>query len=180
MNGCDRPLGAYHNVVRWVNRSSFSIRPPPARVAGKAYTRAQRPHSSAYQNQTHKMHAQALQKSNSHSHVQAYANAPGAGTVAGAGRLAIPGTDGLFVDPGWYGTVVVEAEGTNEGLADLQERCGPGVFPPRIVAGSGAGSGNGEAKRVFRILRERRWVFRCFVLVVLTVRGYQSTWRDLD
>lgn len=67
-------------------------------------------------------------------------------------RLVIPGTDGVCVDPGWYGTVVVEAEGTNEGLADLQARCGPGVFPPR--AGKAVGVG-GESLRVFRVLRER-------------------------
>ncbi|EDR00457.1 uncharacterized protein LACBIDRAFT_313353 [Laccaria bicolor S238N-H82] len=29
----------------------------------------------------------------------------------------------------WYGTIVVEMEGTNEALAVLQEWCGPGVFP---------------------------------------------------
>ena len=31
------------------------------------------------------------------------------------------------VDPAWEGVVVIEAEGTNEGLADLQARCGPSV-----------------------------------------------------
>ena len=72
-----------------------------------------------------------------------------------ARRLVIPGTDGVCVDLGWYGTVVVEAEGTNEGLADLQARCGPGVFPPR--AGKAIGSG-GDSLRVFRVLRERRLV----------------------
>jgi hypothetical protein len=45
-------------------------------------------------------------------------------------RIGIPHAD-LFIDPGWYGAVV-EAEGTNEGLADLQERCAStGIFPPR-------------------------------------------------
>ncbi|KAG6877365.1 hypothetical protein C0995_007647, partial [Termitomyces sp. Mi166 len=39
-------------------------------------------------------------------------------------RVPIP-ESGLFVDPGWYGTIVVETEGTNEALADLQDRCGP-------------------------------------------------------
>jgi hypothetical protein len=63
----------------------------------------------------------------------------------------IPGTE-LCVDAGWYGTVVVEAEGTNEGLADLQARCGIGVFP---VRSGGKGKDNG-AKKVFRILREKR------------------------
>ncbi|KAG9031285.1 hypothetical protein FRB95_002925 [Tulasnella sp. JGI-2019a] len=32
-----------------------------------------------------------------------------------------------MVDPGWYGTIVIEAEGTNEGLADLQARVGNAV-----------------------------------------------------
>ena len=64
------------------------------------------------------------------------------------------------MDPGWYGTVFVEAEGTNEGLADLQDRCGEGVFPPRARGKLGGASRMGtkemEAKKVFRILRERR------------------------
>jgi len=67
----------------------------------------------------------------------------------------------MTTDAGWYGTVVVEAEGTNEGLADLQERCGPGVFPPRAGGKIGGGGGNSYSKeaeslKVFRILRERR------------------------
>ena len=49
-------------------------------------------------------------------------------------RIPIADTDNtLFVDSGWHGTVVVETEGTNEALADLQERRGPGVFPPRYT-----------------------------------------------
>lgn len=60
------------------------------------------------------------------------------------------------MDSGWYGTVVVETEGTNESLADLQERCGPGAFPPR--AGE-HGRRENEARLVFRILRERRYGF---------------------
>ncbi|KDQ53964.1 hypothetical protein JAAARDRAFT_136225 [Jaapia argillacea MUCL 33604] len=62
-------------------------------------------------------------------------------------RIPIPGTS-LVIDPGWYGTVVIEAEGTNEGLADLQNRC-KGAFPPR------AGSQKREGSRVFKILREK-------------------------
>jgi hypothetical protein len=73
-------------------------------------------------------------------------------------RIPIPGTDGLFVDLGWYGTVIVEAEGTNEGLADLQERCGPGAFPPHTSLANGTyGSERPrDDLKVFRILRERR------------------------
>lgn len=63
----------------------------------------------------------------------------------------------MFVDPGWYGTVVVETEGTNESLADLQDRCGPGAFPPRVAKVAGS-SKDKDSKMVFRILRERRFV----------------------
>ena len=67
------------------------------------------------------------------------------------GRAAIPHTNPpLYVDPAWHGSVVVETEGTNEGLADLQERCG-GAFPPRAGADPGR-----RPCRVFRLLRERR------------------------
>ncbi|KAJ7868830.1 hypothetical protein B0H13DRAFT_2558192 [Mycena leptocephala] len=55
--------------------------------------------------------------------------------------LPIPETAGLFVDPGWYGTVVVETEGTNEALADLQDRR--------------AAQEHKDAKKVFKILREK-------------------------
>ncbi|KAH9925787.1 uncharacterized protein B0H18DRAFT_1008346 [Fomitopsis serialis] len=60
-----------------------------------------------------------------------------------------------LVDPGWYGRVVVEAEGTNEGLADLQKRCGS-AFPPRAVgARAGGEQATQERSFVFRILREK-------------------------
>ena len=74
-----------------------------------------------------------------------------------APRIAIPNTK-LFVDPGWYGTVVMEAEGTNEGLADLQERCGSGVFPPRAknVIPNPGNLKPRDGKKVFRLLREKR------------------------
>lgn len=76
-------------------------------------------------------------------------------------RIPIPDTDNLFVDSGWHGTVVVETEGTNEALGDLQERCGRGVFPPRFkgVTSSQHPEINRiqtENKKVFRILREKR------------------------
>jgi hypothetical protein len=61
----------------------------------------------------------------------------------------------MTVDTGWYGTVVVEAEGTDEGLTDLQDRCGPGVFPPRVRGVPLSAKAMG-AKKVFRILREKR------------------------
>lgn len=74
-------------------------------------------------------------------------------------RIPIPDTN-LFVDPGWYGTIVVETEGTNESLADLQDRCGPGAFPPRAtrVNGHKPSAMDRENKLVFRILREKRYV----------------------
>lgn len=74
-------------------------------------------------------------------------------------RIPIPDTDNLFIDHGWYGTIVVETEGTNEALADLQERCGPRAFPPRPRALTIAqAKALGEVKKVYRILREKRCV----------------------
>lgn len=81
----------------------------------------------------------------------------------------------LFIHGDWAGTIVVESEGTNEGLAELQERCGS-AFPlfrrtsssmsiasASIASQNGSGSlvngnGNGRGKeksRVWRLLRER-------------------------
>ena len=78
--------------------------------------------------------------------------------------IPIPSTS-LSVDPGWFGTIIVEAEGTNEGLADLQARCKRG-FPPRAVgtevhAVNGHVNGSAPKKsqgKVYRLLRERRFV----------------------
>ncbi|KAL4063835.1 hypothetical protein V8B97DRAFT_2053041 [Scleroderma yunnanense] len=75
-----------------------------------------------------------------------------------AQRVPIPNVPGFFVDPNWYGKVVVEAEGTNEGLVDLQERCGPGVFPPHVetIAKKIRGTrDNAQAKKMWRVVRER-------------------------
>ena len=58
------------------------------------------------------------------------------------------------VDPGWEGALVIEAEGTNEGLADLQLRCGMEWFKPQ----PGVQPKQGDGGRVFRLLRERRCV----------------------
>ena len=115
------PQGAIHNVVRWVHRSSFVIRPPRGGPA-------------QYSHQ-------------------------GGRTQVLVPRIPIPDADNLFVDSGWYGTIVVEIEGTNEALADLQERCGPGAFPPRSRGLNHHPQMNQiqiENKKVFRILREKR------------------------
>ncbi|OSD07928.1 hypothetical protein PYCCODRAFT_1441746 [Trametes coccinea BRFM310] len=114
----ETPQGGHHMVVRWVHRSSFTIRPP----AGGKPLRITVPRDVG----------------------------PG------------PGPGGAwFVDPGWYGTVVVEAEGTNEGLADLQARC-RGAFPARVASPAATAglsperAAREEAQRcVFRILREK-------------------------
>ncbi|PPQ78470.1 hypothetical protein CVT25_011865 [Psilocybe cyanescens] len=109
----ETPQGAYHNVVRWVHRSSFSIRPPRG---------PNRYNKGAPFN----------------------------------GRIPIPDSNNQFVDSGWYGTIVVETEGTNEALADLQDRCGPGAFPPRPRGVTGQISqAQIENRKVFRILREK-------------------------
>ncbi|KAG6332859.1 hypothetical protein ID866_6229 [Astraeus odoratus] len=122
----ETPHGVMHDVVRWVHRSSFKIRPPA--------------------NSSH----------NDHAYAHLYGSYPH--LIPHGQRLPVPNVTGFFVDPHWYGTVIVEAEGTNEGLADLQERCGPGVFPPRAEAISrkvrGAKEGT-EAKRVWRVVREK-------------------------
>jgi hypothetical protein len=106
----ETPQGALRNVVRWVHRSSFVVRPLSNTVRMKGFE-----------------------------------------------RIPIPDYNGLFVDPGWYGTIVVETEGTNESLADLQDRCGPGVFPPRAtgVAGQLGINPAADARKVFRVLREK-------------------------
>ena len=127
------PQGAIHNVVRWVHRSSFSIRPHrgPPRYSNNTSNNQQR------------------------------------GPLPANGRIPIPESNTLFVDPGWYGTIVVETEGTNEALADLQERCGPGAFPPRArgVNGHHVMQAQVENRKVFRILREKRFVLPFFSFV---------------
>ncbi|KAI0826711.1 hypothetical protein BC628DRAFT_1410279 [Trametes gibbosa] len=110
----ETPQGGHHMVVRWLHRSSFTVRP----AADGKRLRLIVPRDVG----------------------------PG------------PGPGGAwFIDPGWFGTVVVEAEGTNEGLADLQARC-RGAFPPRAVGAplSPERAARMEAQRsVFRILREK-------------------------
>ncbi|KAI0075589.1 hypothetical protein K474DRAFT_1599506 [Panus rudis PR-1116 ss-1] len=79
-------------------------------------------------------------------------------------RIPVPSTAGpgpsptgaWIVDPGWYGTVVVEVEPTNEGLADLQYRC-KGAFPPRATGAdpSPERALQQERRTAFRLLRER-------------------------
>ncbi|KAF5367287.1 hypothetical protein D9615_010450 [Tricholomella constricta] len=119
----ETPQGAIHNVVRWVHRSSFLIRPP---VRGS-------------RSPSHYAHNRAGPQPNY------------------PARIPIPESNNMFVDPGWYGTIVVETEGTNESLADLQDRCGPGAFPPRPpqVNGRRPSAVDREGKLVFRILREK-------------------------
>ena len=96
--------------MRWVHRSSFTIRVPP----GSKSIRLPMPLSS------------------------------------GAGPSP---TGAWVVDPDWFGTVVVETEGTNEGQADLQARC-RGVRTNMPTADLDAEK---EKRTVWRILRERRY-----------------------
>jgi hypothetical protein len=53
---------------------------------------------------------------------------------------------------------VVETEGTNEALADLQDRCGPGVFALQSRGYVKPTQLRIDNRKVFRILRERRCV----------------------
>lgn len=94
-------------------------------------------------------------------------------SLPGAPLLTLPTKERRPVDIGWVGTVVIETEGTNEGLADLKGRC-RGGYPPKarsasssakgVKGGAGTGAGGnepnvGERERcVWRILRERRYV----------------------
>ncbi|ETW75243.1 hypothetical protein HETIRDRAFT_331665 [Heterobasidion irregulare TC 32-1] len=71
-----------------------------------------------------------------------------------APMLVLPTKERLPIDLGWNGKVVVEAEGTNEGLADLQGRCW-GAFPPRTGAGAELVKKSERERCVWRILRER-------------------------
>lgn len=66
-----------------------------------------------------------------------------------------------LIDVGWEGTVFIEAEGTNEGLDELQARCGPEV---RIVVRSGQfappapppkSAARHRGKTVFRMIRSQ-------------------------
>ncbi|KIJ38342.1 hypothetical protein M422DRAFT_176768, partial [Sphaerobolus stellatus SS14] len=75
-------------------------------------------------------------------------------------NFPLPNTDPqLIVDPKWVGTVVIEAEGTNEGLADLLGRCNDETcLSQKVLAATGglsAKMAKGDAGRVFRILRAR-------------------------
>ena len=81
-----------------------------------------------------------------------------------------------------HGLVVVKAEGTNEGLADLQARCGH-AFPPRAVGARASGEKVGERIMVFRILWERRCIIdgnRVSLVSMLTCVCLQSTRGDMD
>ena len=77
------------------------------------------------------------------------------------GRVPLRGShnQSLFVDSGWHGSVIVETEGTNESLADLQDRCGSGVFPPRATGSSSVKlARDPDDRMVFKVMRERRCV----------------------
>ncbi|KAI9451790.1 hypothetical protein F5148DRAFT_1332851 [Russula earlei] len=66
--------------------------------------------------------------------------------------ITLPNRERRVVDPSWRGTVVIEAEGTNEGLSDLHARC-RGQYQPR--AGDIAPAPGERERMVWRVLRER-------------------------
>ncbi|KAE9391533.1 hypothetical protein BT96DRAFT_831917 [Gymnopus androsaceus JB14] len=132
--------GVYQEIVHWVHRSSFHL------------------------------HALAIDKCNFTSsaaqdyHLNSDVSASITATTPLASRIPIPDTT-LFVDPDWYGRIVIETEGTNEALADLQERCGMAEFPTaqgRRVRNKKREQ-EWEGRMVYRILPERsrpgeRWI----------------------
>ncbi|KAF7313847.1 hypothetical protein HMN09_00542200 [Mycena chlorophos] len=131
----ETPQGNVHNVVRWVHRSSFVLRAPgkPAAPTSPAQSQARMSLSANGRPQPHPHQPQ---------HVT---------------RIPIPDAPGFFVDPGWYGTIVVETEGTNEALAELHDRC-PGAFPPRAGGPPPPhmlSKEAREARKVWKILREK-------------------------
>ncbi|KAG9042171.1 hypothetical protein FS837_011191 [Tulasnella sp. UAMH 9824] len=73
----------------------------------------------------------------------------------------IVGPDGQsyirLIDAGWHGIVVIDAEGTNEGLADLQGRIGNAVtlFPTKTLTGGRVPPAVSGGKSVFRLLRDK-------------------------
>ncbi|KAL0581549.1 hypothetical protein V5O48_000478 [Marasmius crinis-equi] len=132
----ETPQGAYHNVVRWVHRSSFVIRPPHGGGSsnnGKRNASRSRP-----------------------------------------GRIPIPDWSNLFVDPGWYGTMVVETEGTNESLADLQDRCGPGAFPPRAPGTVAPTTANGKEREKDIVLEKYGFELRDNTVVLYSFYSYDE------
>lgn len=68
------------------------------------------------------------------------------------GREPIVGVQGRTVDAGWTGTLIIETEGTNEGMAELRERLG--APPPGTKRRSTAGPPK-ERARAWRLLRDR-------------------------
>jgi hypothetical protein len=89
-----RPQGAYHNVVRWVHRSSFTLRPPSRHSSYRTSPSSSHGHGCGNEN------PKILR------------------------RILIPGTDNLYVEQRWYGTMIVATEGTNESLAyACRSRC---------------------------------------------------------
>ncbi|KZS90142.1 hypothetical protein SISNIDRAFT_415892 [Sistotremastrum niveocremeum HHB9708] len=67
--------------------------------------------------------------------------------------IPIPQSDNLFINRSWAGIVVVEAEGTNEGLEELHSRC-PAAFPDNRLLRRRADADPLE-NRAWRLLRER-------------------------
>lgn len=69
-------------------------------------------------------------------------------------NIPVPNANGSYIHVDWMGTVVVEAEGTNEGLAELKARCGT-AFTQFRKTSSPVTPMKRETGRVFRLLRER-------------------------
>lgn len=76
-------------------------------------------------------------------------------------------TGAWIIDPGWFGTVVVETEGTNEGLDDLNRRCKGPIQLRRGQQLRPEDAAAEEQRTVFRILREKRYVALVFYASVV-------------
>ncbi|KAF9519760.1 hypothetical protein BS47DRAFT_1358063 [Hydnum rufescens UP504] len=64
-----------------------------------------------------------------------------------------------LIDLAWDGTVYIEAEGTNEGLQDLQARCGNTISLASNASRATitGGTRTAKGKSVFRMIRGNSW-----------------------
>ncbi|KAF9269776.1 hypothetical protein L218DRAFT_993768 [Marasmius fiardii PR-910] len=104
------------NVVKWLHRTTFKIRPPSIRSTSSSGQRVRWAQTG----------------------------------------IPIRDSNGQTVHSSWYGSIVIETDGTNECLDDLKERCGLGVFPHKTAAiGRNGRKRERHEGMVWRILRDK-------------------------